>query len=125
MIVDDEQRIREVFRMVLMDGMPECLIDIAANGKEAVDTFLTNHHSVVVMDLHMNTMDGQAAFLELQRQCKEKNWQMPSIVFCTGFAHPETVRSIVVRNATHCLLSKPVRGETLLNVVKTRLGLMK
>jgi CheY-like chemotaxis protein len=125
LIVDDEVRIREVFRLILSDGLPECKIDVAANGKEALETFRASHPSVVVMDLHMSVMDGQAAFMQLQKQCKENNWEMPSIIFCTGFAHPETVRSIVVRNATHCLLSKPVRGETLLNVVKSRIGVLQ
>lgn len=125
LIVDDEVRIREVFRLILSDGLPDCKIDVAANGKEALETFRTAHPAVVVMDLHMSVMDGQAAFMQLQKQCKENNWEMPSIIFCTGFAHPETVRSIVVRNATHCLLSKPVRGETLLNVVKSRMGALQ
>mgnify|MGYP001595314457 CR=1 FL=1 len=125
LIVDDEVRIREVFRLILSDGLPDCKIDVAANGKEALEIFRTAHPSVVVMDLHMSVMDGQAAFMQLQKQCAENNWEMPSIIFCTGFAHPETVRSIVVRNATHCLLSKPVRGETLLNVVKSRLGILQ
>jgi CheY-like chemotaxis protein len=125
LIVDDEVRIREVFRLILSDGLPDCKIDVAANGKEALEVFRTGHPSVVVMDLHMSVMDGQAAFMQLQKQCKENNWEMPSIIFCTGFAHPETVRSIVVRNATHCLLSKPVRGETLLNVVKSRMGILQ
>ena len=125
LIVDDEVRIREVFRLILSDGLPDCKIDVAANGKEALEIFRSAHPAVVVMDLHMSVMDGQAAFMQLQKQCKENNWEMPSIIFCTGFAHPETVRSIVVRNATHCLLSKPVRGETLLNVVKSRMGILQ
>ena len=122
--MDDEVRVREVFRLILSDGLPDCKIDVAANGKDALETFEKEHPSVVVMDLHMSVMDGQAAFMQLQKSCKDNNWEMPSVIFCTGFAHPETVRSIVVRNATHCLLSKPVRGETLLNVVKSRLGLL-
>lgn len=121
LIVDDEQRIREVFRLVLSDGLPGCQIDVAANGQEALDAFSANHHAVCVMDLHMSVMDGQAAFLRMEKFCQENNWDMPSVIFCTGFAHPETVRSIVVRNSTHCLLSKPVRGEMLLNVVRSRL----
>jgi CheY-like chemotaxis protein len=124
LIVDDEVRIREVFRLILSDGLPDCKIDVAANGKEALEILRVEHPAVVVMDLHMSVMDGQAAFMQFQKQCKDNNWEMPSIIFCTGFAHPETVRSIVVRNATHCLLSKPVRGETLLNVVKSRIGVL-
>lgn len=122
LVVDDEMRIREVFRLILSDGLPDCKIDVASNGAEALDVFGKFHHAVCVMDLHMSVMDGQAAFFKVEKFCLEKGWEMPAVVFCTGFAHPEAVRSVVVRNSTHCLLSKPVRGETLLNIVRTRLA---
>jgi CheY-like chemotaxis protein len=123
LIVDDEQHVREVFHMILTAGLPTHTIDTASNGIEAVDAFNSGHHAVLIMDLQMAQMDGQHAFAELQRRCKRNNWEMPSIIFCTGFAHPEPVRNIVMQNSTHCLLSKPVSAQTLLNAVKARLGL--
>jgi CheY-like chemotaxis protein len=121
LVVDDEMRVREVFRMILSDGFPDKTIDTAANGQEALDSFATLHHKVCLMDLHMSVMDGHVAFLKILELCAERKWEAPSVVFCTGFAHPDAVRSVVVRDSTHCLLSKPVRAETLLNIVRSRL----
>lgn len=125
LVVDDEMRVREVFRMILADGFPEKSIDTAANGQEALDSFAKLHHKVCLMDLHMSVMDGHVAFLKILELCAARKWEAPSVVFCTGFAHPDAVRSVVVRDSTHCLLSKPVRAETLLNVVRSRLELQK
>jgi CheY-like chemotaxis protein len=125
LIVDDEMRIREVFRMILSDGLPEKTIETASNGQEALDAFAKFHHKVCLMDLHMSVMDGHMAFLKILELCEVRKWEAPSVVFCTGFAHPDAVRSVVVRDSTHCLLSKPVRAETLLNVIRSRFELQK
>lgn len=125
LVVDDEMRVREVFKMILADGFPEKTIETAANGQEALDAFAKLHHKVILMDLHMSVMDGHVAFLKILELCTERKWEAPSVVFCTGFAHPDAVRSVVVRDSTHCLLSKPVRAETLINIVRSRLELQK
>lgn len=125
LVVDDEMRVREVFRMILSDGFPNKTIDTASNGQEAIDAFIMYHHKVILMDLHMSVMDGHVAFLKILELCDQRKWERPSVVFCTGFAHPDAVRSVVVKDSTHCLLSKPVRAETLLNVVRSRFEVPK
>lgn len=123
LIVDDETCIREVFGQILSFELPDCTVDSAVNGEDALSAFLGAHQSVVLMDLHMPVMDGQTAFFEIRKICEKNNWEMPSVVFCTGYEPPEVVASVASRKShnDHCLLRKPVTTEKLINTIKTRL----
>lgn len=122
LVVDDEKTILRLFQMILSSSMTGFTIDTATNGEEAVNAFAEGRHSVIIMDLHMPVMDGQAAFFKLRDLCSLKNWEMPAVVFCTGYAPPATIRDVVDGDARHCLLSKPVSGETIVEAVKSRLA---
>jgi CheY-like chemotaxis protein len=121
LVVDDERTIRHLFNMILSTRMPDFEIEIAANGREALDMFMAGHHSLIVMDLHMPIMDGQAAFFRIRQFCAQKNWVMPPVVFCTGYAPSDSIRTVVSESPEHSLLCKPVTGETLLQTIRSRL----
>ena len=121
LLVDDEKAIRRLFQMILRSGLPGYNIELAANGAEAVESFTAEHHKLLLMDLHMPVMDGQTAFSEIQKLCESKKWEMPSVVFCTGFAPPDLLRSIVNEDERHCILAKPISGQVLTDTIKGRL----
>jgi len=121
LVVDDDENIRRLFRTILSAAIPGGEIDIVTNGAEAVESFEQKHHTLVLMDLHMPVMDGQAAFFEIEKRCRQADYEMPSVVFCTGFAPPESVIRTVTDNPKHCLLSKPVDAPTLIDAIKSRL----
>ncbi len=121
LIVDDEKTIQQLFRMIMNSALPQCRVDTVSNGAEAVGRFAEEHHAVILMDLHMPVMDGQQAFLELKRMCESRGWEMPSVVFCTGFIPPDSIREVIARQPRHALLSKPVTGDKLVDAVKARL----
>jgi len=118
LVVDDSAGIRQLFRVILESALPERAIDLADNGAEAVKVFEDGHHAVVLMDLNMPIMDGQAAFMRIDEICHSRNWEMPCVVFCTGYAPPATVRRIVAKNSAHGLLAKPLTEEDLLEAVR-------
>jgi two-component system, cell cycle sensor histidine kinase and response regulator CckA len=122
LIVDDERTILRLFEMILTSAFPEVKIDMANNGAEAVEKFGSGHHGVILMDLHMPVMDGQEAFGRIEKLCKEQHWEMPSVVFCTGFDPSDMARNAVLENPAHCLLSKPVSMQILVETVKSRLA---
>ncbi len=122
LLVDDEETILKLFHMIISTALPDCEVDTAANGKEGLDLFAEHHHAVLVMDLHMPVMDGQTAFQEIVSLSKTRNWVPPAVVFCTGFAPPDVVNTIVADSSYHCLISKPVRGEVLVETIKARLS---
>ena len=121
MIVDDEASIVKLFKMLLEFDLPGKQIDTACNGAEAVEKFAVGHHGVIVMDLHMPVMDGLSAFLSIESSCRARGWQMPSVVFCTGYAPPGPVLKVVEGSTVHCLLQKPVTSDVLVNTVAARL----
>ncbi len=123
LVVDDEEVIQQLFSMVLSWELPEARVEIACNGAEALDAFAANHHGVLLMDLHMPVMDGQAAFLALEKRCREQDWEMPRVVFCSGFAPPTELRERVAQDGIHCMLSKPVANEVLVDAVRQGLRL--
>ena len=122
LVVDDEEAIRNVFKMVLAFGLPECEVMTAANGQEALDCFKECHQRLLLMDLHMPVMNGEIAFTQIRAHCDAVNWEMPSIVFCTGYDPPNGVQNVVSGNPLHCLLRKPVSNDTLLDALRVRLN---
>lgn len=122
LIVDDDKAVRQTFQTVLGIKLPDCRIDIAVNGAEAVEFFRTVHHAVLLLDIYLPVMNGLEAFSQIEKECKVQNWQIPSVVFCTGFYPPETVTDIIAENPAHCLLQKPVSNEILAETLRSRLA---
>lgn len=121
LVVDDEAPIVDLFKMILENFLSDVSVDVAANGQEALDLFKAKNHPVLVMDLHMPVMDGQSAFFALQRYCEEAQAQMPSVVFCTGYAPQAPLLEAVEADPRHAMLNKPVQSEILVNMVRDRL----
>lgn len=122
LLVDDEEGIRALFQMILASALADYSIEVAGNGAEALDMFSRGHHAVLLMDLHMPVMDGLTAFNEIEKFCRTLSWEMPSVVFCTGFAPPDSVTREVESNSKHGLILKPVTTDVLLHAIKSRLG---
>jgi CheY-like chemotaxis protein len=125
LIVDDEESIRNLFRMILSFDLPGKRIDLAANGLEAVDAFRAGRHAVLLMDLRMPKMDGYQAFCAIRQLCTQENWCMPSVVFCTGFNPSDEVRDLTSDdNSAHRLLHKPVNSRDITAAIRGRLDLL-
>lgn len=122
LVVDDEQAIRKLFRMILSDAFPKADITLAENGADAVASFQDAHHAVIVMDLKMPILSGEAAFEKIRDHCLANNWEQPRVVFCTGFAPPDVVRNIVAGGGGHSILPKPVSGDALVSAVGANLS---
>ena len=121
LIVDDEAGIRDLFGMIVNAYLPNLHCDEAHDGAEAIERFKCGHHAVLLMDLHMPVLDGLASFERLCDVCRSDNHEMPAVIFCTGYAPPDSVMQIVRRDHRHCLLKKPVRAEVLLGAIRERL----
>ena len=120
LVVDDDEKIRNIFTFILKDAFPGTKIDTAENGRLAVEHFKKQPTTAILMDLKMPEMDGETAFLEIQKYCSESGQDMPSVVFCSAFGIPETVYDIVDKDLKHFLLLKPVNAETLIEALKER-----
>lgn len=121
LIADDEAMIRKLFSMIIQSEFPDAVVDQAANGTEAVNAFREGRPDVIIMDLQMPELDGREAFVEIARLCEKERWRLPSVIFCTGFAPPESLKSILDSGDVHCLLRKPVKADVLLDAIRRRL----
>jgi PAS domain S-box-containing protein len=120
LVVDDEPSIRSLLEKVLRRGMPMVSIDTAASGLEALEKFEKGHHELLVMDVSMPEMRGDEAFLRIMEMCHDNKWASPSVVFCTGYNTPATVRATVERDPKHLCLLKPVDMGNIIEAVKER-----
>ena len=122
LVVDDEAAVRDMFRLVLSMSLPGQTVETAENGKAAVEAFMAKRYSVLLMDLHMPVMDGEAALERLREVCHERMWDMPAVIFCTAFAPPVWLDHILDGAERHCFLPKPVDNDTLVATVQARLA---
>lgn len=121
LVVDDEPTLLRFFESVIKDDISDVSIDTASDGGEALAEFHLKHHALIILDIAMPVMNGEEAFHAIKRTCKEKNWEMPAVIFCTGYTPPESIRQAIAKDNLHCYLPKPVGRDTLLNAVKNRL----
>jgi CheY-like chemotaxis protein len=122
LIVDDEEQILSIFSYILRDAFPDLHVETACNGAEGVDKFLKKRHSVIVMDLRMPVMDGFAAYETIKQETEERHWEMPSIIFCTGYVAPDGLETIDGFGEQHLLVRKPVTANDLVKIIGDKLA---
>lgn len=85
LIVDDEPDFREIFSMKLKSSGYR--IETAANGAECIAKAKTLKPDLILMDVHMPTMDGATAVLRLRDDPATTNIK---IAFLTSLGDPRT-----------------------------------
>ncbi len=100
LVVDDEKEIREMlsrhFRFLGYD------VEIAGNGKEALEMMEKIRCDIVISDIRMPVMDG----VELLRQIQSEH-PMTHVLMITGYVTLENVLSCIRHGAKTCVF-KPL-----------------
>ncbi len=92
-------------------------VDIAENGKIAVDKFQDNQYDLVLMDMHMPVMDGNQATREI-RAWENTHGHLPiPILALTANALKEEEEESLKSGCT-TYLTKPIKKDRLLNAIK-------
>jgi len=86
-------------------------VDVAVNGREALDKFDEARHRVVLMDLDMPVMDGY----EATRQLRERGINIPVIALTASL--PKEVESEVIKAGLTDMIVKPFSPDDLFRVV--------
>jgi CheY-like chemotaxis protein len=123
LIVDDELSVRNLFHNILRRSLPAVGLEMANDGDTALSAFQQNHHAVVLLDLQMPKVCGEAVFVQLEAFCRAEYWQMPTVVVCTAFDGASSVQKILSKDARHTCLYKPVPRDELVSVIRERLEL--
>lgn len=120
----EPQRRLHGLRVLLVDDAPDnrmllkwimdhegAQVEIATNGREAVDKALAGEHDVVLMDIQMPVMDGLTAAGHLRR----KGYRRPILALTAHAMKEDRERSLQSGLNDH--ISKPVQKETLIEIL--------
>ncbi len=115
LLVEDTEDNRLLIKAFLKDSQVE--IDEAEDGKIAFEKFKKNVYDLVLMDMQMPVMDGYTATKKIRTWEKRVGAQETPVIALTAFAlKGDAEKSLDAGCNTH--LAKPVKMETLLNVLK-------
>jgi DNA-binding NtrC family response regulator len=114
LIIEDEQRLRRILKLVLQDAGYE--VQTAADGREGILSWQEWRPDAVLTDLKMEPVDG----LEVLRYSNQHGLNAPLIVL-TAFGTVETaVRAM--KEGAFDYLNKPVDNDKLLKIVARALA---
>lgn len=117
LLVDDEELIIKHFSNFMNNAFPDASVEAARNGAEAVKRFEQGHHRLILLDCIMPGMNGEDAYAAIEKICEERDWQMPNIIFCTGFMPSEKIRELAEGGNSNHLLTKPISKEDLMTAI--------
>jgi PAS domain S-box-containing protein len=114
LVVDDSEVNRRLLGLFLRRA--GCLVEMAENGRQAVDKALVLPFDLILMDMQMPVMDGYTATLELR-----VNRCMVPVVAVTAQALPLDEEAAMEAGCSG-FVSKPVRARELFNVMRRAMG---
>jgi CheY-like chemotaxis protein len=95
-------------------------IDVAFNGKEALEKFGHTKYDLVLMDIQMPIMDGLKATQKIRNMEQSTNSHTP-IIAVTANAFPED-KERCITSGMDGYISKPFQPDELLQLIKKHLG---
>ncbi len=112
LVVDDEEQVRRVLRLVLERAGYE--VDTAADGNEAVAVFDPVRHDVVITDIVMPEKEG----IETIQELRQKSSGVRIIAISGGGRiSPEEYLDWAKRFGVHCTFTKPINRDELLSTL--------
>ena len=113
LVIDDEQSIRNSLKEVLEYEKYE--VDLATEGREALEMFEKNQYDVVLCDIKMPKMDGVEVLEEIYRQTTD----IP-IIMISGHGNIDTAVESIKKGA-YDFIEKPLDLNRLLITIKNAL----
>ncbi|MCB0265284.1 MAG: response regulator, partial [Calditrichaeota bacterium] len=110
LLVDDEAIILTLFKSALQAW--GYTVDIAEDGKKALQLCNENNYHIMITDLNMPNMDGMA----LLKRVKSR-WPMMEVIVVTGYGTIETAIEAMKMGASDFIL-KPVNFEQVQFTIK-------
>ena len=109
LVVDDDESIRLLAHRVLMSR--GAVVELADNGRMALQILLRQDFDVVLVDLRMHEMNG-ITFIQEARNI----WPWLGFIIMTGFMDDLSLE-VSTRLGIHCILEKPIRVAKLCQAV--------
>lgn len=113
LIVEDEDINYQVLRSILTSI--NLNYDRAINGKEAVDKFLHNNYSLILMDVQLPEMNGWEATMKI----RENDSDIPIIAVTAYASDPTRIKSMEA--GCNDFVTKPINKAKLIQVIEKHL----
>jgi CheY-like chemotaxis protein len=94
-------------------------IDLAVNGKEAIDKFVKSRYDIVLMDIQMPVMDGMVATKKIREIESSTNTNVPIIAITANALSGDREKCLAVGMDDY--ISKPFQVDVLLEKMKNLL----
>ncbi|MGC9344521.1 MAG: response regulator, partial [Bacteroidales bacterium] len=94
-------------------------IDVAVNGKEAIDKFVKSRYDMVLMDIQMPVMDGMVATKKIREIEASTNTNVPIIAITANALSGDREKCLAVGMDDY--ISKPFQVDVLLEKMKNLL----
>ncbi|HSJ54789.1 MAG TPA: response regulator [Anaerolineae bacterium] len=101
LIVDDEKQLAQALRSALLMEIPDCTVDLAHSGEEALSRLAGATYNLILADLRMPGVGG----MELIRGVRYLDAQVP-VVLMTGYGSPQLLEEARLLGV-HSYLDKP------------------
>ncbi len=116
LLVDDDKQLASALQWILADE--NFLVDVAFDGEEALTKVAAHDYDVVICDLKMPRLQGDALYLKAREL-------RPSLgdrfIFITGYATDPVIRHFLIEQEVKFLV-KPFPIGGLINCVRELLG---
>jgi len=111
LVVEDEEMLAELVRVTLTENGHQ--VQVARDGQEALEKLASQEFDLIISDIKMPGMDGQALYHELQRKFPHLTER---IIFVTGDTVSQTTAEFLEETGVP-VLEKPFRPSELLKVL--------
>ncbi len=118
LIVEDNFSNQQIITIYIKNEVHK--IDVAFNGKEALDKFGTSKYDLILMDVQMPIMDGFKATQKIRDIEKSYNTRIP-IIAVTANAFPED-KERCLQAGMDDYISKPFQPEELISKIRNLLN---
>jgi signal transduction histidine kinase/CheY-like chemotaxis protein/HPt (histidine-containing phosphotransfer) domain-containing protein len=120
LLVEDNEFNRMVAEDTLQEVVPGITIEVAENGKEAVEKVKTCNYDLVLMDIQMPVMDGLTATNIIRSELPKPASQVKIIAMTANVLQEDVQRYLDA--GMNAYVSKPFKQEELLQKMSALLG---
>jgi len=114
LLIEDKISNRKTIEIYLRSRVGK--VEVAENGKEAVDLFTENQYDMILMDLQMPIMGGIEAAQHIRTIEADRSYRIPIIAFSANYFSSDKETSIEV--GMDAYISKPFQSKTLFNLME-------
>lgn len=111
LIVDDEKRLALSLGQTLQLDFPECQVDLAYSGEEALSSLASNAYNLIIADVRMPGVSG----MELIKGVRYLDSEVP-IILMTGYGSASLRQEAATLGVDH-YIDKPFDLDKLLSTV--------